>query len=263
MPPLVPVDEADQSPRCVRRVTHRPPAAGAGWRQHVGQEADDLAVELGERPFGGTGDGADQEAAVAQGPGDAGVGAENRSQATAQPVAADRRPDDPPDGERHPRRDQLRVVDKSYTTASRSWHGGHGDSSANSRRRWMRPIKPTVVCGPWHAVPSAWRDRRGCSSGRGSRACGPDDDCSVGRCASRGSSAVASPVSGGVIAAAGRLGPRRAHPPHRAALPAEATGAPLDGFRRSHYRLWPATSPPGDPSSGLLNGSRAFVPQRA
>lgn len=56
---------------------------------------------------------------------------------------------------------------------------------AKTSRSRMRQIKPRACGDPWHGATSARRDRRGCSCVRESRACGLDDGCSVGRCASR------------------------------------------------------------------------------
>lgn len=61
------------------------------------------------------------------------------------------------------------------------------ESREKSRRARSRQIKPTDGAGPWHGGPSARHDQRGCSCGHGSHASWHDDDCWVGRCASRSS----------------------------------------------------------------------------
>lgn len=98
----------------VRPSAQSPPTAeGAGRRQHVGEEADHLAAELLERPLGRARDGTDQQPTVVQRPTDASLGTEDRPQPATEPVTAHRRADDPTDGERDARRNQLRVVDVS------------------------------------------------------------------------------------------------------------------------------------------------------
>ena len=80
--------------------------------------------------------------------------------------------------------------------ADGSWRNVHQSTPARARRpsrvnrvktsrSRMRQIKPTACGGPCRGVPSTRRGRRGCSSVGESRACGHDDDCWVGRCASR------------------------------------------------------------------------------
>jgi hypothetical protein len=65
------------------------------------------------------------------------------------------------------------------------WARRPRDSSRNSRRRRIRPIKRTVWCGPWPAAPSGSPGRRASACGRETRACGLAAECWVGRCASR------------------------------------------------------------------------------
>ncbi len=59
------------------------------------------------------------------------------------------------------------------------------DKRVNALRSRIRQIKPTGGGGPWHGGSSARRARPGCSFADESRASWHDDDCSVGRCASR------------------------------------------------------------------------------